>query len=273
MNARVAVDKPVILFRASDLEQEQELAVAESYFDVYRLRSEVPPGSIAIGRFSVLPYYRELEADLRNRGSRLINSPSEHEWIANFDYYQELKDYTPRSWLEHEYRRSDYDGPMVVKGRTNSRKAQWSTKCFAKDYAALLDVASQLANDPLIGPQGLIYRQYVPLKTFEVCPIGGTPITNEWRFFYYRETMLSASYYWTNASEETFHKAQLTEEAYALADTVARIAANHVQFFALDLAELQDGGWTLIEVNDGQQAGVPSSKWAELYGNLRRAIS
>lgn len=273
MTVRVAVDNQCVLFRASDLAQEAELLVAQEHFDVYRYRSHVPPGTTVIGRFSVLPFYKDLVEDLAFNGSKLINSYAEHSWIANFDYYQDLRELTPRSWFEHEFRRDFYQGPFVVKGKTNSRKAHWNTKCFAQDYAALLDVASELANDPLIGPQGLIYREYVPLKTFEVCPIGGTPITNEWRFFYYRETLLSASYYWTNASDDTMTKVALTEEAYALADKIAAVTSQHATFFALDLAEKADGGWILIEVNDGQMAGVPEENWGMLYGNLRRVLT
>ena len=263
---------PVILFRAGNLEQEAELLVASQYFPVYRYRSEIPKDSLVIGRFSTLPYYWELEKDLKNIGSFLINSYNQHRWISSFDYYEDLKDFTPRSWDERDFYKSGYDGPLVLKGRTNSRKQLWSTQMYCKDSKAAIDVASILANDPLIGPQGIIYREYVPLKALEICPISGMPFANEWRFFFYKEWLLTAAFYWTNASEEACNKADLPSDAIYMARDIAKIASKHANFFVLDLAEKADGGWTLIEVNDGTCAGVDENRYHELYGELRKAL-
>lgn len=55
-------------------------------------------------------------------------------------------------------------------------------------------IMSDLSHDPLIGPQGLVFRQYVPLETFE---IGGNemPMTNEWRCFFYKNTLVDFWFY------------------------------------------------------------------------------
>lgn len=260
---------PIILFR-KDITTEPELEVAKKYFPCVEYRSQVPTDSLVIARYSALPFYKELEVDLKACGSRLLNSKSEHDWIANFDYYENLKDYTFTSWTEFEYPYSGYDGPVVVKGRTNSRKHQWSTKMFATDKKAAINVASELANDSLIGPQGLIYRQYVPLKTFEV-DFTGLRYTNEFRFFCYKTDILSYGYYWSIAEHPEL--GTLDDAAFDLVSKVATIAAQHTNFFVLDIAEKESGGWILVEVNDGQCSGLSLNAPDMLYRNLANRIS
>lgn len=265
---------PVILFRSDNsIEQNAELNTARKYFDVVRLRSEVPAGSLVVARFSALPYYRELESDLINNKSLLINSSREHSWIADFDYYEDLKELTPRSWTEYEFPRADYDGPLVIKGRTNSRKHQWASKMFAKDRKAAISVASELANDPLIGPQGLIYREYVHLVALGHDLITEMPFANEWRMFYYKRNLLASGYYWSNAPDDVRATARLDDEGLAFANHVASIAAEHATFFVIDIAEKQSGGWILIEINDGQMSGLSDTDADQMYSALSVAIA
>ncbi|MGI8981181.1 MAG: ATP-grasp domain-containing protein [Pirellulaceae bacterium] len=47
------------------------------------------------------------------------------------------------------------------------------------------------------------------------------------------------------------------------------MAAQHTNFFPLDLAETEAGSWILIELNDGQSTGPCDNDLDELYGNLR----
>lgn len=260
----------VILFR-KNYETEEELRIAKEYLPCIELRSQVPPGSLVIGRYSTLPFYKELEDDLKNNGSRLINSYMEHHWISSFEYYGVLQEYTPRSWPESEFYRCESNGPFVLKGATNSRKHQWSTHMFAKDRKHALSIASELANDPLIGPQGLIYREYIPLKTLETDNIYGLPYSNEFRFFFYKDQMLSYGYYWSSAQYP--ERAQINQEGIDYAKKVASIAAQYTTFFVVDIAEKADGGWILIELNDGQMSGLSENNPHVLYSNLAKAFN
>ena len=148
----------------------EEYQVANKYFDVYANRTEIPFDSLVIGRYSVLPYYDELEKDLFFRNSTLINSYKEHLFIANFHYYEYISDLTPQTWFEYEFYKCEYNGPFVVKGLTNSRKHQWNTHMFAKNKIEALHIASKLANDPLIGQQGIIYRKYISGRCLYILP-------------------------------------------------------------------------------------------------------
>lgn len=255
--------KPVILYRMSDEEDEVEHESACRYFDVVDIRTQVPSDSLVIGRYSVLPYYAELEKDLAGRNARLINNHWEHIYVAYFAYYHDLADYTFKTWFDHDFHNAP-EGRYVVKGRTNSRKHQWNSHMFAETKADASRIASELANDPLIGPQGILYREYVPLETFEI-GVNGQRFTNEWRFFYYKQSLLTVGYYWTNAQHipQEIETAAITQ-----ADAIAKIASQHVNFFVLDLAKTEVGEWVLVEMNDGQMSGLSDNPPDRLYSAL-----
>lgn len=260
----------VILFR-EDYDTLEEKEIASKYFNLVSLRSLVPENSTVIARYSALPFYKELEQDLATKNSRLINSFEQHCWIADFLWYEALKEYTPTSWPEYEIATVEYNGPFILKGRTNSRKHQWRTHMYAENKCKAIDVASNLVNDPLIGPQGIIYREYVPLKRIDTCPIYGTPFVNEWRLFYYKTNLLTHGFYWTNAQNQD--RAEITSDAFELANKCAQIASEHTNFFVLDIAQKENGDWILIEINDGQMSGLSNCNANELYSNLKRAIN
>jgi len=265
---------PTVLFRASDLGQEQELEIAQMYLPVVRYRNHVPEDSLVVPRYSVLPFYRELEIDLETRGCKLLNSYREHHWIADFDYYHYFKDVTPRTWWERELPQCEHPGPFVVKGCTNSRKHRWKTHMYAETRKDALRIASELANDAVIGgSQDIIYREYIPLKTFERCSISGLPYTNEYRFFFYKEQMLTHGYYWSVA--ENPEQYQVSEKGMQFARDLALRAAKHCTFFVLDIAERADveDEWILIEINDGQMSGLSMCDPHQLYSGLKTALT
>ena len=255
---------PIILFRAG-FGEAQEFEIAKKYFPMTRQRNAVPPNSLVIGRYSVLPYYKELEEDLKINGSQLLNSYSQHKWIANFDYYDTVKQYTFETWDDSQY---IPDVPLVVKGRTNSRKGYWNTKMFAENKKTALEISFNLMEDPLIAEQGVIFRRYEPLVTYEI-GINEQRFTNEWRFFFHKTDMLSYGYYWQNAM---VIQTNLDPQAIALAKEIAEKVSEYANFFVLDLAEKKSGGWVLVEINDGEMSGLSENDPDMLYSNLRKSI-
>ena len=137
--------KPIVLFR-NGFGDDHELEVVKKTLPFTQQRGAVPADSLVIGRYSVLPYYRELEEDLKLVNSHLINSYRQHRWIADFDYYETVKEYTFETWFDSQYLPKD-DTQYVVKGRTNSRKGYWNTKMFAKDRRTAIALSSELLED------------------------------------------------------------------------------------------------------------------------------
>src|SRR5262245_49445129 len=260
--------EPVLLIRR-ELMSNYEYQFAVKHFPVEESRVMCRE-RLVIGRYSVLPLYAEVERDLKLLGSRLINTYEQHRWIAAFEYYRDLKEFTPETWDDETIYQCGHHGPFVVKGKTKSRKWQWKTHMFAATKSEALQLGNRLKDDAEIGEQGVVYRKYVPLRTFGHGK-DGLPFTNEWRFFYYGQQRLSHAYYWPGSDH--LERASIPPAAVALADRLACIAARFVNFFTLDLAETQQGQWILIEVNDGQTSVPSEHDLDELYGNLRREIA
>lgn len=259
--------KPVILFR-SEYKLESEELVAKAYFPVVESRVNLP-NSLVIGRYSVLPMYHELERDLKLQGSKLINSYLQHQYITSFSYYFDLEEFTPTTWFRLEDIRNQ-EGPFILKGMINSRKHEWN-KFFAKDFKEAVGIYCELQNDSLIRNQEIIIRRYEKLKDFGRS-VSGIPFANEWRFFFYKENLLSYGFYWTGADNKP-KKEDIDPEAIKLARKVARVAKESVNFFVVDVAQKEDGDWILIELNDGQSSGLSDNDPAELYKNLAMYIN
>jgi hypothetical protein len=258
--------EPIVLFRRG-LAKENEVDICQRHFQTAYLRTQCQY-SLVIGRYSCLPHYLELVQDLSSINSVLINSFRQHQWIANFYWYDVLSDFTPRSWGDFNFHSCDYNGPFVVKGTTNSKKLEWDTKMYAEDKRKALEIASELSKDTYIGEQKIVYREYVPLETYEI-GLNDLPFTNEWRMFFYKGTLLSYGYYWSIAEKTDY---PCPSKAIEFALKVADIAKDYVNFFVLDVAKTKDGRWILIEVNDGQQSGLSENNPDTLYHNLAMAI-
>lgn len=266
----------VVLFR-KQFDSDGEMAAAREFMPVHGLRSGVPEGRLVVGRYACLPYYAELVADLAARGCRLVNSIEQHEYVANFGYYVDIAEHTFPTWFGfQDVPMAIRQAPFVLKGRTNSRKFQWNTHMYAQDFRRAMEMSSELMNDSLIGPQGLIIRQYVPLQRLETA-LNGMPITNEWRLFFYRDELLAHGYYWSILDDETLIdgvRPEFLAEGIPFAKRVAGMLAKRVNFFVLDIARTEAGEWKVVEVNDGQQSGlnhfVPA---ADLYRNLARVLA
>lgn len=277
----VLFPKPVILMRDS-LTEENELQIASQYFEVHHSRMTIPPGSLVVGRYSVLPYYGELEYDLTVNNSWLLNTHHQHKWIADARSWSSpgttLEGLTPRSWEETDFWHLP-EGAYVVKGLTNSRKHQWLTRMFAPDKASVLKVANSLRDDTLLSEQGLIAREYVPLKKLGE-GLNGLPITNEWRTFWLATGRtgsrsvqeIAHGFYWSSHSE-VLDVANYPIEAQRVAIAAAELVAEEASFFVLDLAETEDGRWIVIEVNDGQMSGLSMIDPEEFYSNLHDALT
>lgn len=267
---------PVILYRNSsefgydDILFEQNFA--SKYFPIYNFRTDVPKDSLVIGRYSTKPFYDELEKELIHNGSNLINSYQQHLYIADIcQWYEDIKEFTPKTYTEWG---NLSEGKFVVKGKTHSRKHSWKTHMFADGREQLLDVIRKLYDDLTVSQEGLVVREYVPLKRLDTA-INDLPIVKEWRMFFYGENYLCGGFYWSNYWSDLKDKYPLDvpEEAIKYAENVAKIVAKKTNFFVLDVAEKEDGGFIVIEINDGQQSGLSCIEPEQLYSNLKKVLS
>lgn len=261
---KMDIDKDFVILFRKDLDTEQEFKICKDYFSVIENRA-LAYDQIVIPRYSALPFYKELEEDLKIQMCPMINTYQQHKYIADFEYYWDIKDFTPKTYFELSDIPST--GSFVVKGKTNSRKHYWNQMMFAENKRRAIEIACDLRLDSMIGQQDIIVRNYIPLKTLEE-GINGLPFSDEWRFFCYKNKMLSYGYYWTNISPELKPKLSCDDSAFDLVYQVMERVRDKVNFFVVDVAKTQEDKWIVIEMNDGQMSGLSENDPDILYNNL-----
>ena len=261
----------VILFRGS-LAEDTELFIAKQYFrnKIYSNRTAIPSNSIVIGRYSVLPFYQELEDDLKLHGSRLINSYSQHRFVADIsNWYPNLREYTPRTWLSLqewiEDPVKDSIENFVLKGYINSRKQLWNTHMFAisKDVTT---VWNRLMDDSMISEQGVCIREYIPLLSIKG---DFSEVKEEYRFFILNNKVIASGFYWSNHADEIAFSPISPESVpdIWLSDIKEIVSAN-CNFYTIDVGFTKSGEPILIELNDGQMAGLSCCDTDTFYKEL-----
>jgi hypothetical protein len=262
----------IILYR-QDYDWDQESESAKKYFETTNSRMQIKAGDLVIPRFSAIPFNKELNDDINYVGAKLINSHIQHNYIKDMiNWYDDLKDYTPKTYT----RLQDLpeQGPFVLKGETNSKKFLWKTHMFAQDKKAAIDVESKLHYDSLITYQNIYIREFVKLKTFMV-GIQDLPITNEYRFFCYKDQILSSGYYWSSHVldlEDMGIKTNPNQVPKNFLNKIISILKDKVNFYVVDIAETESNDWILIEINDGSMSGLSENNADLMYSNLKKCL-
>lgn len=234
---------PVILMRLLSHENE-ELVEARKHLKTVEQRTLISPDDLVIGRYSVLPYYKELEQDLPE-GARLINSFIQHSYVANLsNWYEDLKELTPETWfsLQDFKQNNTPTGPKILKGLTNSRKFLWSTHMYAHTAADVDKVYCRLMDDTMISEQGICIRQFVPFKNYGK-DIHGMPITKEFRVFVLNKNILTKSFYWSNHSDSIEPKPNPDEIPTDFLNQVIDIIGDKCNFYTIDVAQDINDKW------------------------------
>jgi len=258
--------KPVILFRKS-LAEEGEFECAKKYFDVIEYRSDIKPNQCVLGRYSVLPYYWELEQDIKKLGGQLVNSHLQHQMVSDIqNWYPYLKDYTPKTWFKLEDV-EDCPNGYFLKGFVNSRKQLFRTHSFAANRKEMMEVYFRLMEDSLIQHQGVCIREFIDLKTYGVNDITGCPIGKEFRILMYKDIEIARGFYWSNYEESSNHPKPEQVDARFLKEVIKKIEFK-ANFWCLDVAQKADGEWIVIELGDAQMCGLSTISPNEFYMNL-----
>lgn len=260
---------PIVLFR-SGLGDKDELEAIKKNFKYVELRSAIPENSLVIGRYSCIPFYKELEDDLAEKNSKLINSYKEHRYIADLgNWYRDLELFTPKTWNRLED--IPDEGPFFLKGETNSKKFSFDTHCFAKNKAEAINVYCRLQEDGLITDQTIYIRQFVPLKKY-MMGLRGLPVSKEFRIFVCYGQVLSKGFYWSNYWDEIEPKPDPEEIPKEFIDTIIAAVGKNATFYVIDVAQKEDGEWIVVELNDGQQSGMSMNDPNILYSALAKLL-
>ncbi len=221
--------------------------------------------------------YARMYQALAQRGVRLVNSPEAYRHCHYLpDAYPIIAEHTARSvWLRTrgdvspealaELLRPFGDRPVIVKDFVKSRKHEWAEACFipsAGDRAAVervvrrfLELQAEYLNE------GLVFREFVELEPLGQHPLSGMPLTREYRLFFLDGALLSRSRYWGEGEYGS-----VLPPGDLFLDVARRVRS---RFFTMDVARRLDGEWMIVELGDGQVAGLPDGMDAEaLYKAL-----
>lgn len=254
----------MIIWYRKDKDNEEEFSsLLGTQWEVFTRLLEIPHKSLVVARYSVLPFYQDLEKELEIIQSQFINSYRQHRYVADIgNWYSDLKDYTPKTWFEWG---SVSENSYVVKGRTNSRKFQWNRQMFCPTKKDIPRVLDSLMDDSLVRNQGFCIREYIPLRQFDI-GINGLPITNEWRVFCLGEDTIAGDFYWSNYLDcKPYSWDDLPKEALQLIEDVKKIISKRILFYVIDIAETKQGDWIVIELNDGQMSGLSAIDPQQFY--------
>jgi hypothetical protein len=231
---------------------------------------------VFLGFINENSYYEELYEAALKKGVQLINSPKQSMTAMEFAIFAPLiHDLTPKSSVVHNpdllsVAVEAVGGfPVFVKGGIKSDKEGGWEACVVGNMDDLEARFRWFANRPITARSHMVLRQIAPLrKTGKI--VGGFPESREYRTFLFDGRMIGYGYYWR--PEDPFGELQPTEVAEVVG--LAELAAQRIgcPLMAIDVGQLEDGSWIVIETGDLQYSGVtqmpPMLFWNELHKRL-----
>jgi hypothetical protein len=228
-------------------------------------------GEIAIYRgWMLTPHiYAQLYTALAERGLLLINTPAAYTHCHYLpESYHLIESFTPRStWLRTEpdvsieevmkALRPFGDKPVIIKDFVKSRKHEWNEACYipcASDRLAVERVVRrflQLQGEDL--NEGLVFREFLEFEPLTSHSKSGMPLVKEFRFFVLDGQIILSAPYWEEGDYGD------GEDGFPSTETFSQVAQRiQSRFFSMDVARQSNGTWSIVELGDGQVAGLPA---------------
>lgn len=222
--------------------------------------------------------YESLYNGLLSKNIQLINSPAEYQHCHYLPAsYAKIAANTPLSHWTTDLSDASLkqlaapfgNSPILVKDYVKSEKHHWEEACFipnASDFDHVKKVVStfvELRGEAL--NEGIVFRQFEALEFLTDHSQSGMPLTKEYRLFFANHQLVSIFNYWDEGHYDT---------AKPNLDVFKEIALTiESNFFTMDIAQKKDGNWIIIELGDGQVAGLPdNANRIEFYRNLKKHL-
>ncbi|MEW6737594.1 MAG: ATP-grasp domain-containing protein, partial [Acidobacteriota bacterium] len=155
--------------------------------------------------------------------------------------------------------------PIIVKDYVKSRKHEWTEACFipsaADKLTALRVIETFLSRQGEDLNEGIVLREYVELEPLTKHSKSDMPLTKEYRLFFLDGKLINTCEYW---EEGTYQSEEILLEQFI--NIATKIES---RFFTMDIAKTVAGEWVIIELGDGQVAGLPDrANVADFYQAL-----
>jgi len=231
---------------------------------------KLPDSCMVISRAGPRVYYKLFYEDLLKDGIELIHNPETHQLCTALpEWYPYIPDLTPQSrWFDEvpdvETIIDNFGFPVFIRGakKTKYHSKQLSIIENADDYARVQQVYT---NDPVLGQQQFICREFIPLRKVADVDGDSIPASFEFRTFWWRGHLVGSGRYWMNVPSYDWTE---NEKVDAIAVAKRAAAALPVPFLVVDVGQQIDGQWIVIEVNDAQDCGYADIPPEELWQNI-----
>ena len=228
---------------------------------------DVQQGDLVIARHTMWPWPKRVDRDVKRMGGTLLNGLRSYVYADSpLSWGFDLVTMTPHTHV-------DFSGlpdgrSFILKGK-KADKSSWK-RMFAQDATAARALLVELHRDPMFAGQDIVAREYVPLERLswdgQSCPV-----SLEYRVFVLDGVVVSKEFYWI--AEDLDVKppsADIIPEAF-LAEAISRLDGA-IRWYTLDVARTAAGDWIVIEISDGQRAGLSENDPVTLYRNMAEVL-
>jgi len=209
--------------------------------------------------------YAALYNELLSKNFKLFNNSTEYQNCHYLpDSLRFIESYTPKTVFEklsNENSRSRLmekakkfgNNAVIVKDYVKSEKHDWYTACFVENASDSVKLNQTIENlIQLRGNylnEGIVIRDYVPLKELTMHSKSGMPLKEEYRLFFCNGRLVGIYDYWEEGEYD------LLRPDITLFEEIARNIESN--FFSMDIARQANGELIIIELGDGQVSGLP----------------
>lgn len=211
--------------------------------------------------------YSILYNNLLSKNYKLVNNGLEYQHCHYLpDSLELIVNRTPRTVFEKftseksilnliEKVKLFKNNPVIIKDYVKSEKHDWETACFVPDASDTVKLNETINNFiRLRGKylnEGIVVREFLDLNDLTIHSKSGMPLTEEYRLFFYNQKLIGIYDYWEEG-EYSLTKPD-TKEFEELAKNIQS------NFFSMDIARKKNGELIIIELGDGQVAGLPDN--------------
>ncbi len=224
--------------------------------------------------------YAAIYGVARAKNLLLLNSPDQHLDAQEFDRaYPKIADLTARSVFvtaaDSALLSDALDAlggpPVFVKGAVQSRKAAGWKACVAETREELAPLVAALLRLADRSRGRVVLRELLPPRIAGHAP-NGFPMGREFRVFVFNGAVVGIGYYW-EGDHGGAEKLSCGDDNAIRA--LAREATRHVgsPYIAVDIGQLMDGIWCVIETGDAQFSGLSRVPKIEFWNRLRHDVA
>jgi len=223
--------------------------------------------------------YSKLYYDLLSNNYKLINNPTEYQNCHYLpDSLKFIENYTPKTIFQKiennnsinnllNYAKIFNGKAVIVKDYVKSEKHYWDTACYVENSSNLEKLKETIENLIELREnhlnEGIVIREYVELNKLKNHSKSNMPISEEYRMFFYKNELLCIFNYWEEG-DYNIEKPK-TEEFENIAKNIES------NFFTMDIAKNKKGKYIIIELGDGQVAGIPDNVEKNImYMNIKK---